>query len=214
MIFLISVVSFIIGLYIGLKVQNALYKHIEENEKKKVVDKANSIYLSLINQMMRGKVSFVRRMNQICYLTSELEDEGVVELVYMIDKKDLAIFKDGKCIYTSDLVNKETLSKISTFIESHFRNEISDVVNILGFVISKNEFEKTFHIKLEDFNRFKDQMNLGGDSSSSHIQDIITSNKVRFDIDEILDKISATGIHSLTLEERLFLDNYSNEKRS
>jgi hypothetical protein len=77
--------------------------------------------------------------------------------------------------------------------------------------MSKKEFEKTFRIKFEDFNKLKNQMS--SSSENSDIQDIITSNDIKFDIDEILDKISAYGIASLTLEERLFLDNYSNEKR-
>jgi hypothetical protein len=45
------------------------------------------------------------------------------------------------------------------------------------------------------------------------IEKIKNENKKRFNIDEILDKISSFGIASLTIEERLFLDNYSNEKR-
>jgi hypothetical protein len=45
------------------------------------------------------------------------------------------------------------------------------------------------------------------------IEKIKTENRRKFNIDEILDKISSLGIASLTIEERLFLDNYSNEKR-
>jgi hypothetical protein len=49
---------------------------------------------------------------------------------------------------------------------------------------------------------------------SDMVSDIEVFEKaVRVKIDEILDKISSLGIASLTIEERLFLDNYSNEKR-
>ena len=46
------------------------------------------------------------------------------------------------------------------------------------------------------------------------IEQIKYENKNKFSIDEVLDKISAFGISSLSIEERLFLDNYSNEKRN
>ena len=48
----------------------------------------------------------------------------------------------------------------------------------------------------------------------SEVDQINIENQKKFDIDDILDKISATGIASLTIEERIFLDNYSNEKRN
>jgi hypothetical protein len=207
MIFLISLSFFTLGLYLGLRLQKIFSQHLENNERKKLIEKVNNVYLNLLSQMMSGNVKFKSRINQICYLVSEIENEGVVEVVYMIDRKDVAIFKDGKCIYTSDIANKEIISNISEFIESTFRSEIMDVVNVLGLVMSKIEFEKTFKIKFEDFQTLKGKINI------SDVEDIIADNDIiKFDVDEILDKISAFGIHSLTLEERLFLDNYSNEK--
>jgi hypothetical protein len=39
-------------------------------------------------------------------------------------------------------------------------------------------------------------------------------NQLKFDVDEILDKISNYGIDVLTPEERKFLDNFGDEKNN
>jgi hypothetical protein len=158
MVFLISLSFFSLGLYLGLRIQKIFSQHLEENEKKKLVEKINNSYLNLLNQMMSGNVQFKSRINQICYLVSEVEEEGIVEVVYMIDRKDVAIFKEGKCIYTSDMANKEIISNLSEFIESTFKSEIMDVVNVLGLIMSRDEFEKTFKIKFEDFQNLKNEL--------------------------------------------------------
>ena len=48
--------------------------------------------------------------------------------------------------------------------------------------------------------------------NNSEIENINNINNNKFDIDEILDKISEHGMDVLTMEERLFLDNYGNKK--
>jgi hypothetical protein len=84
------------------------------------------------------------------------------------------------------------------------------VVQILGFTFYREEFERTFRIKAEDLKK----ANLFESPQIDEIDKIKSDNKRKFDIDDILDKISAFGIASLSIEERLFLDNYSNEKRN
>jgi hypothetical protein len=218
MIIFISFLTFILGTYIGLKVSHYLLKKDEEQERKKIIDNINKIYNEVLTSVSIGKIKYKTRVNQICYLVSEIETEGVIEIVYMIDKKDLGIFKNGKCIYTSDLANKETIRRISDFIEFKFRKEISDVVNILGMVVSKSEFEKTLGIKFEDFEKIKNNMsqNFNPDEflKFGKFEDTLSEIEDNFDIDDILDKISAFGLNSLTSAERLFLDNYSNDKNN
>ena len=50
------------------------------------------------------------------------------------------------------------------------------------------------------------------DIDKNEIDKIKSENKKKFNLDDILDKISSSGIDSLTFEERVFLDNYSNEE--
>lgn len=207
MMILVALSFFTLGLYVGVRVSKILSDKEYKDEKQKKIEEINKIYKNLLKSFVDGRVKFKTRVNQICHLVSEVEDLGMVEVAYFLDRKDIAIFKNGVCVYTSELVDKQTISNLVEYIESAFRSDITDVVNILGLVMSKNEFEKNFRIKFDDLQKLKDQLNI------SDVDDIVKENKIKFDIDEILDKISAYGIGSLTIEERLFLDNYSNEKR-
>jgi hypothetical protein len=210
--------TFVVGVIFGFSTHKYFLNKNEEEIKRNKIEEINEIFTELHRSMLSGKVKYKNRMNQACYLLSELDEYGVVEIVYMIDKKEIGIFKEGKCIYTSDLVDGEIIINISNFIESVFKKEISEVINVFGLTLSKNEFERTFKIKYEDFEKFRD--NLFGSNFNSEIDLNITDVKKNkkedeikyFDVDEILDKISTHGLSSLTKEERLFLDNYSNEK--
>ena len=145
------------------------------------------------------------------YLSVSLEEHGEVDLIYLLDKDDIAIFQDTKCLYTSDGIDKSLVDEIISTIYKIYGKKINDVVEILGFVFYREEFENSFNIKVEDLKKSNLFSNLSNDMGE--IEKIKTENKKRFNIDEILDKISSFGIASLTIEERLFLDNYSNEKR-
>jgi hypothetical protein len=134
-----------------------------------------------------------------------------VDLIYLLDKDDIAIFQDTKCLYTSDGIDKSLVDEIISTIYKIYGKKINDVVEILGFVFYREEFENSFNIKVEDLKKSNLFSNLSNDMGE--IEKIKNENKKRFNIDEILDKISSFGIASLTIEERLFLDNYSNEKR-
>ena len=112
----------------------------------------------------------------------------------------MAIFKDGKCIYTSNLIDSDLVNEISKEIELKHNKDINDVIDILGLVFSREDFEKSFNIK-EIRNVIKKE--------ESDIDEIVKKNKKRFNIDEILDKISKIGIDNLTEEEKQFLNNYN-----
>jgi hypothetical protein len=138
---------------------------------------------------------------------TELESLGSINIIYMMDRKDIAVFKGDKCVYTSDSAEKTLVEEIIMGVEIFYKHEINDVVNVMGMVFSRDEFEKKFGVKVEDmkkgFGGMKDEM--------SDIEKIKKRNAVKFNIDEILDRISSVGIENLTPEERNFLDNYNNE---
>jgi hypothetical protein len=83
-------------------------------------------------------------------------------------------------------------------------DEINDVIEIMGMIFSRVDFEKTFNVNFEEM---KNKMNLSQESSSSDIDKIIEDNEFKFDVDSILDKISKFGIENLSPEEKNFLDN-------
>jgi acid stress-induced BolA-like protein IbaG/YrbA len=45
----------------------------------------------------------------------------------------------------------------------------------------------------------------------SDIEKIKRQNEIKFNIDDILDRITSVGIENLTPEEKRFLDSYNNE---
>ena len=80
-------------------------------------------------------------------------------------------------------------------------DDINDVIEIMGMLFSRADFEKTFNVNIEEM---KNKMNM---TSGSDIDKIIEENEFKFDVDSILDKISKFGIENLSPEEKKFLDN-------
>jgi len=86
--------------------------------------------------------------------------------------------------------------------------KIIDVVEILGLVFYRPDFEKNFNVNFEEIK--ERAMRLSKDMGDlSDIDKIYKKNKVMFDIDEILDKINKVGIENLTNEEKEFLNNFN-----
>jgi len=176
-------------------------------EKSKITEQTNKIndqFKQILTNISRGRSIFKNRVNNTVFIGSKLEEHGDVDVIYMMDNKDVAIFKENKCIYTSEGANKEILNDLTFTIEKRFKTQIDDVVDILGFKFYREEFEKAFKV---DINDIKKQFGL--DLDNSDIDKIKKENESKFDIDEILDKISKQGMDSLTFEERIFLDEYS-----
>ena len=211
MMIIVLIFTFVFGVSIGGYLQLRLTKRALRIEQEKVVESKKNQFIELKKKVRNGKSKFKTRVNDMVYLSVSLEEHGEVDLIYLLDKDDIAIFQDTKCLYTSDGIDKSLVDEIISTIYKIYGKKINDVVEILGFVCYREEFENSFNIKVEDLKKSNLFSNLSNDMGE--IEKIKTENKKRFNIDEILDKISSFGIASLTIEERLFLDNYSNEKR-
>lgn len=199
---------FTLGIVIGAKFYKMILESNIEKENKKVLDNLNKQFSEVLNNIRNGYSEFKSRINSTVYIQSVLIDHGTIDIIFFMNKNDIAIFQGDKCLYTSEKVDKQIVANICKEINKRYDKQISDVVNFLGLIFSKDEFEKTFKMDASQLqNLMKGQV-----SESSDVDNIINDNKTKFDIDEILDKISAQGINSLTFEERLFLDKYSNEK--
>ena len=211
MMIIVLIFTFVFGVSIGGYLQLRLTKRALRIEQEKVVESKKNQFIELKKKVRNGKSKFKTRVNDMVYLSVSLVEHGEVDLIYLLDKDDIAIFQDTKCLYTSDGIDKSLVDEIISTIYKIYGKKINDVVEILGFVFYREEFENSFNIKVEDLKKSNLFSNLSNDMGE--IEKIKTENKKRFNIDEILDKISSFGIASLTIEERLFLDNYSNEKR-
>lgn len=195
---------YLLGILTGGLIFKIISKYVEESKIEKQTNKLNSQFKQILSNISMGKSIFKNRVNNTVFIGSNLEEHGDVDVIYMMDNKDVAIFKENKCIYTSEGANKEIVNDLTFTIEKRFKNQINDVVDILGFKFYREEFEKAFKVDMEDIKK-----QFGLDLDNSDIDKIKKENETRFDIDEILDKISKQGIDSLTFEERIFLDEYS-----
>jgi hypothetical protein len=199
----IYILVLVLGVYIGVFFNRWSTKLSLKIEKMKLVKDVNDHYLSILDNINNKKTKFKSRVNNTIYIGTKLPDLGKVEVVYLLDKGDVVVFKDKRCILTSELVDINTLEQISNSINMVHYDDINDVIEIMGMLFSRADFEKTFNLNFEDM---KNKMNM---SSGSDIDRIIEENEYKFDIDSILDRISEVGIENLSPEEKKFLDNFN-----
>jgi hypothetical protein len=196
---------FLFGMAAGVKLAEFIANKKIKKENDDILKDRQKQYTEILTKLSNGKTRFKTRVNQTVYISVKLTDHGKVNIVYLMDKKDIAIFKEDKCLYTSDQVDQNLLTDIITSIENRHGWKIDDVVNVLGFVFYREDFEKSFGMKFDDISK-----SLGmRPQSESEIDNIVNNNETKFDIDEVLDKIGKLGIEMLSKEEREFLDNYS-----
>lgn len=177
---------------------------------KNVLKDINNQFNQILDNVRSGRSKFASRVNNVVYIKTSLIDYGNIDVVYFMDKEDLAIFKDGKCIYTSKEASRKTVLDIISSINIKYKNNINDVVEVMGLVFSREDFEKTFNIDVkqlhEQQSKQMDMLKKIQEDQKSDIQKIIEKNEVKLDLDDILDKISKIGYNNLTKEEKDFLD--------
>jgi hypothetical protein len=191
---------------LGFVFSHLLTKVMSNIEDGKVTKKVNDIYTKLLENVYGNRTVFTSRINNTISLETLIEGEGKVNVMYMMDKKDIALFKNDKCIYTSDLVKVDLLDEIVTAIDIHHKDKILDTVNMMGLIFSREDFEKKFNMKVEDMKKGM----MYGPMELYDIDKMISEDEIYFDIDYILDRINAVGIENLTPDEKDFLDNYNN----
>ena len=199
--FLIILSSIFLGFQLKSIIDTLSYR---EREKKRVKLK-NDIFKEILLNLKNS--TFKSRLNNTVYISTNLKSEGDVDLVYLIDKINVHIFKDDNCIYTSDDVDKEIIDSIIEFISNKFEKEINDIVSVFGITFNRIEFENHFGIKIEELKKRSEI------KTESDIYQIYHENEMKFDIDEILDRINVVGIKNLTQSELKFLKEYSSGKK-
>lgn len=197
----------VVGFWIGIIFTNWSKDLKQKNERLKEKVNINNQFKQILEKVNTKRSRFKNRINNTVFIGVKLEDFGRVDVVVFIDKNDISIFKNDKCIMTSELVESEILDEvIQSIYKVHYR-KINDVIEFLGLTFSRTDFEKSFGISFEDLKLKAEGMSLNNDESD--IQKIIDKNHKKLDIDDILDKINQVGINNLTLEEKEFLKNYN-----
>lgn len=197
--------NFILGVIWGFVLFYLAYKFSIWKSDKKIASDISSHFKEVLSNLKMNQAVFVSRVNQTVIVDTKLDKLDVVNIVYLMDKQIVCIFKDNNCMYTTDNLDINLKSEILDEINTKFSKEINDVVDVMGMTISREEFQQ----KLEDIQKFA-MKNMNLDSSvgeHNELDQIIEDNEIKFDVDSILDKISKDGIESISKEEKEFLDN-------
>ena len=199
------------GIVLGTLLRNWSNKLSEKISHNKLILDKNKQFKQILEKVNTKRSRFKTRVNNTVYIGVKLEDYGRVDIVYFLDKKEnqLNIFKGDKLIMTSDLVDENLLNEVINSINRVHYHRIVDVVEILGLVFYREDFERSFGVSFKELKEKSMNMMKSMNEDQSDIQKIINKNNAKLDIDDILDKISRVGIENLTEEEKEFLNNYN-----
>jgi hypothetical protein len=207
-----SVILLILGIVIGVLLNKFSIKLSEKISQNKLILDRNKQFKEILEKSKTKKTRFKTRVNNVVYIGVKLADYGRVDVVLFLDKRDISIFRENRCILNSDLVEESLLNEVIETLETIHYHKIIDTVEILGMVFSREDFEKQFNVNFDEIkektNRMMDAMR-NGNEEQSDVDKIINKNKSKLDIDDILDKINREGIEKLTKEEKEFLNNYN-----
>ena len=94
-----SVIAIILGFFcLGYLFNNILRKIIEGYNDGKYRKEITDIFQSILDNIYTNKTSFISRINGTVTIMTELNTIGMVNVVYLMDRHDIAIFKGDKCI--------------------------------------------------------------------------------------------------------------------
>ena len=196
---------FLLGFIFGKVIEEIKKKLKNKSIIKKCIKQFNELY----DKLEKSELIFNSRVNNTVMLDTHLLDYEFVNIIYLMDKEIVCIFKDNQCIYTSDILDIEFNKKLLDKIHENYGNEINDVVDILGVTISKEELNN----KLKDFENFNPNLDLTmlNKKEISEVEKIVEENEEKFELDSILDKINEIGIEKISKEELDFLNNQSSK---
>ena len=200
--------GFVLGILFYM-ILETLTKYLKS---KKIIDDSSNQFKEIIKNLKTGTTNFVSRVNETIFIDTNLKDWKDVSIIYLIDKQIVCIFKDNKCLYTTEIVDETLKNKLISEICEKYKKEIDDVIEIMGTKISKSEFENRVNefksSSMEDFN-----FNFDSEEQDSDVDKIVSDNENKFDLDEILDKLAKNDYNRnlLSQEEIDFLDHKSKE---
>jgi hypothetical protein len=198
-----------VGIVLGVLIKNWSLKLSEKIAQNKLILDRNKQYKQLLEKINTKRSRFKTRINNTVYIGVKLNDFGRVDVVFFLDKKDVVIFKNEKCIMTSDLVDENLLNQLMDAIYRVHCNRIEDVVQILGLTFSREDFERSFGISVQELEKRTEALMKSMNGEQSDIDKIINKSSRKLDINEILDRINEVGVDNLTVEEKEFLKNYN-----
>lgn len=192
-------IFFLLTIFIGISIFN-LVKSIKYNISLKKIRKDSNKAFRELSDIIPSSV-FNGRLNKVIFIKSFLPEHGTVLISYFVGMRDISIFKDSVCIYTSNNVDDEVLNSLVYSIDIYYGPIIEDTVEVMGFLFHRPHIINVLTQLQKEQTREKGK-------EINDIDNIIENNNNLFDINEILDKINKVGLSNLTIEEKEFLDNY------
>jgi hypothetical protein len=203
-----SITSFILGIIWGFVIYHISLSIKSKVNNKKLINKISNKFSEVLSNLKTKKALFVSRVNNTVLIDMRIKELDIVNIVYIMDRNLVCIFKDNQCLYTTESVDESLQNEILSEINNKFNREINDVVDVMGTIISKEEFQN----KIKELSILTSQSNLNIEDlikESTETEIINEENDLKLDIDEILDKINKNGLESLSKFELEFLNNYS-----
>jgi hypothetical protein len=184
-IVIFSVVAFSLGAIFGLY----LFKIILDLADTKIFNQ-NSDYFRIVLDHMKKNGKFMSRVNNYVEISIEIPNDRI-SLIFLIDKNDVAIFRNSECIKSSHNCDRSIIDDIISEIIFRWGNRINVVVNMNGSVLDKNTYKRII-----------------GNLSYQGVGDILPKKlKPILKLDDILDKINDIGIDGLSDDEKEYLKN-------
>lgn len=206
---LLLVSVFFVGLFLGGFLAKKIMHRLISIDNQRALNSKRNHFVEVLSRIKNGESTFKTRLNDTVYVETNLTGHGKVDIIYLIDRDDIAIFQGTICLYSSESIEREIVEQIIKSICFIYNKKINDIIEILGFIFYREEFERSIGYKVDEL--LKNPM-FKIKNDKQNFEDIVEDVVEYFDIDELLDKISEFGLDILTPEEKNFLDNYSNDK--
>jgi len=213
-----QMIMFLMGITVGIFFSRILTGFAIKKSNREEREKLDSVFNLVLDNLRTNKTTFINRVNDVVSISTNIKEHGDINLVYILNKKSnsISIFKDGVCLYTTNLCSESLVRDISTSIDLRYKDEIDDYVEILGMKMSRSDLSRMFGMELPKTIDKKIEIkffdNSKEEEESDVLGDILSENESSFDIDEVLEKISSTGMNSLSQDELDFLKEYSDSK--
>lgn len=161
-----------------------------KREKRRNYNKNTNFFKKIYSSLI-STGQFVSRVNDNVDI-SILFDGKPHNLIYIMDKSEIAIFLGKECLSISSAidVNRGVVDNIISEISSRWGKKIRSVVNVNGSIIDSITYKR-----------------ITSNFSSDEETNLVT-NKNTFDLDDILDKINQVGYDNLSDGEKEFLTKF------
>lgn len=167
------------------------------------------IFMDVLDQIISEKTVFINRINNHVTLGMKIKVYGKITLFYDIDQRILAISKDDNVVLLSVTlydIFPDLIDNICDNIESRWRKQIEDVVDMNGIIVNKEYIENAVKKNLEDEGLMGITFTISPEHNPSKVDHDTPGTQMT--MDDILDKINTSGMESLTQEEKELLERY------